>query len=64
LISNLLVAERKKIVVQLKRDGILVLAGILRTEFPEVQRAFENVGLKLVSCRIGKEWRSGSFCFR
>ena len=64
LISNLLVAERKKIVVQLKRDGILVLAGILRTEFPEVQRAFENLGLELISCRIGKEWRSGSFCFR
>jgi ribosomal protein L11 methyltransferase len=64
LISNLLVAERKKIVAQLKRDGILVLAGILRTEFLEVQQAFENLGLELVSCRIVKEWRSGSFCFR
>jgi ribosomal protein L11 methyltransferase len=63
LISNLLVAERKKIVAQLKRDGILVLAGILRTEFLEVQQAFENLGLELVSCRIGKEWRSGSFRF-
>ncbi|MGA2030062.1 MAG: 50S ribosomal protein L11 methyltransferase [Verrucomicrobiota bacterium] len=64
LISNLLIAERGKIVAQLKRNGTLVLAGILRTEFPEVQRAFENLELELVSCRIVKEWRSGSFCFR
>ena len=63
LISNLLIAERKKIVAQLNYNGTLVLAGILKSEFLEVQRAFENLGLKLVSCRIGKEWRSGSFCF-
>jgi ribosomal protein L11 methyltransferase len=64
LISNLLVTERKRIVAQLNRGGTLILAGILRMEFLEVQKAFEKLGLELVSCRIRKEWRSGSFCFQ
>ena len=64
LISNLLIAERKKIAAQLKPGGILVLAGILKPEFLEVQKEFESLGLKLISCRSKKEWRSGSFGFR
>jgi ribosomal protein L11 methyltransferase len=63
LISNLLIAERKKIAAQLKPGGILVLAGILKLEFLEVQKRFESLGLKLISSRSKKEWRSGSFCF-
>jgi ribosomal protein L11 methyltransferase len=63
LISNLLIAERKKIVAQLEPSGILVLAGILKSEFWEVQKEFESLGLKLISSRSKKEWRSGSFCF-
>ena len=63
LISDLLIAERKRIVAQLSRRGFLVLAGILRTEFWEVQKAFEGLGLQLCRCKIEKEWRSGSFCF-
>jgi ribosomal protein L11 methyltransferase len=63
LISNLLIAERKKIVAQLKSGGILVLAGILKSEFLPVQKAFENCGMKLVATRTEKEWRSGSFRF-
>jgi len=64
LISNLLVAERKKIAAQLKPGGILVLAGILKSEFLEVQRQFESLGLKLISSGSKKEWRSGSLGFR
>jgi ribosomal protein L11 methyltransferase len=63
LISNLLTAERKKIVAQLKPGGILVLAGILRSEFSQVQTAYEKLGLKLASAKSEKEWRSGSFYF-
>jgi ribosomal protein L11 methyltransferase len=63
LISNLLVAECRRIVAQLNRGGTLVLAGILRSEFLEVQRAFEKLGLRLLRCRVEREWRSGSFCF-
>jgi len=64
LISNLLIAERWKIAAQLKPDGVLVLAGILKSEFLEVQKEFECLGLKLISRKVENEWRSGSFGFR
>jgi ribosomal protein L11 methyltransferase len=63
LISSLLILERKRIVKRLRRGGTLVLAGILRSEFSQVQTAFEKLGLKLASAKSEKEWRSGSFCF-
>jgi len=61
LISTLLVSQREKILSRLKPGGTLVLAGILKTEFREVQRAYENAGLKLVASRTRGEWRSGAF---
>jgi len=61
LISDLLIAERWRIAAQLNRGGTLVLAGILKSEFPEVQAAFKILSLKLVSSKTEKEWRSGSF---
>jgi ribosomal protein L11 methyltransferase len=64
LISNLLIAERKRIAAQLKPGGVLVLAGILKSEFSEVRREFESLGLKLFFAESKNEWRSGSFGFR
>jgi len=61
LISNVLLAERARIVGRLAPNGLLVLAGILKEEFPMVQRAYEAAGLRLVTGRTEKEWRSGSF---
>jgi ribosomal protein L11 methyltransferase len=61
LISDLLIAERRRIAVQVNHGGTLVLAGILKSEFREVGTAFENLGLKPVSNKTEKEWRSGSF---
>lgn len=63
LISNLLIAERRRIVNRLKPNGTLVLAGILATEFAEVERAFADMKLRLASRRVENEWCSGSFCF-
>jgi ribosomal protein L11 methyltransferase len=63
LISNLLIAEKRRIVNRLKPDGTLVLAGILATEFAEVERAFADMKLRLASRRVENEWCSGSFCF-
>lgn len=63
LISNLILKEQKRIIGQLNPDGVLVLAGILKIEFLQVQEAFEKSGLKLLSTRSKKEWRSGAFCF-
>lgn len=64
LISNLLIAERKRIAAQLKRGGILVLAGILKSEFALVRRTFASLNLKLLRSRVEKGWRSGAFTHR
>jgi ribosomal protein L11 methyltransferase len=64
LVANLMIAERGKIVAQLNRGGTLVLAGILKVEFTQVQTAFEDFGMKLVASKSENEWRSGSFRFR
>jgi ribosomal protein L11 methyltransferase len=61
LISTLLLAERDRIIAQLKQGGTLVLAGILQTEFHTVQTAFEAAGLRLVNTEILNEWQSGAF---
>ncbi len=63
LISNLLIAEKRRIVNRLKPDGILVLAGILAVEFAEVERAFADMKLRLAGSRVENEWYSGAFCF-
>jgi ribosomal protein L11 methyltransferase len=61
LVSDLLIAERRRITAHLNPGGTLVLAGILRKEFPPVQRFFQNQGLTLVRRRSQKEWCSGAF---
>ena len=61
LISNLLLAEQKRIIAQLNQGGTLVLAGILKTEFPAVQTAFATAGLTLARTQARKEWQSGAF---
>jgi len=64
LISNLLVAERERIISRVAPTGTLVLAGILQTEFDSVRKSFEARGLQLVRQRDEKEWSSGAFIFR
>jgi len=64
LVSNLLIAERERILTCLHPDGTLVAAGILRTEFELVQEAFESAGLRLTTSRSQDEWRSGAFAWR
>jgi len=64
LLSPLLLLERDRIVNLVARCGTLVLAGILKTEFAQVQRAYERAGLRLVASRTEKEWRSGAFEFK
>lgn len=63
LISNLLCAERERIVARVAPGGTLVLAGILQTEFEMVEENFESLGMKLVRRRDEKEWASGAFVF-
>jgi ribosomal protein L11 methyltransferase len=61
LICDLLIAERDRILARLKPDGALVLAGILATQFADVETSFRVAGLKLIKAKTDKEWRSGLF---
>ena len=63
LIYDVLIAERRKIINRVKPGGRLVLAGILATQFAEVEAAFVQEGLKLVHAKTVNEWRSGAFDF-
>lgn len=61
LMAELLQAQKSRILARLHPEGVLVLAGILRSEFAVVQRVYEADGLRLVRSRARREWRSGSF---
>jgi ribosomal protein L11 methyltransferase len=64
LISNLLLAEMRRITGRLQEGGALALAGILKEEFREIERACRKAGLYLSGARTEGEWRSGVFLFR
>lgn len=61
LIYDLLISERDRLLARLAPTGQIILAGILATQFPQVQAAYEAAGLQLVTARTRKEWRSGRF---
>lgn len=61
LTADLLLAQQRRILNRLAPEGLVVLAGILASEFPSVQRAYESAGLRLTSSRLKGEWRSGAF---
>jgi ribosomal protein L11 methyltransferase len=64
LVSSLLLTERERILARLHADGDLIVAGILNSEFGQVQTAFEDAGLRLIATRTQNEWRSGAFAWR
>lgn len=64
LISNLLMEQSERILAQLRPEGGLVIAGILKEEFAAVQKAYEDAGLGLIIGKTEKEWRSGCFGWR
>ena len=61
LTADVLVKHRAEILDRLESSGKLVLAGILDQEFAKVRRDYEAAGLRLLSSRREKEWRSGTF---
>jgi ribosomal protein L11 methyltransferase len=61
LSADLLLAHSRRIAQQLNPTGNLVLAGILTTEFPSIQRQFETLGLSLRTQQTGVEWHSALF---
>ncbi len=61
LIYDLLIAERERILNRVRPDGVLVLAGILQTQFTKVERAYCRSGWRLFATEVEKEWQSGAF---
>ncbi|MEY2408445.1 MAG: ribosomal protein methyltransferase [Verrucomicrobiota bacterium] len=61
LIHDVLVAQRRRILNYLKPGGVLVLAGILQTQFEKVATVYKKAGIQLVESRKENEWRSGTF---
>lgn len=61
LLADLLVIEARRIARWVRRDGRLVLAGILKKEFGRVRAVYEGLGLELVETKVGREWQSGAF---
>jgi ribosomal protein L11 methyltransferase len=64
LLADLLIAERNRILARLRPGGSLVVAGILKREFEEVQKAYKSAGMTLIAGRAQNEWRSGTFVCR
>lgn len=63
LIYDVLLEGQKQIINRLKESGILVLAGILTTQFQVISRSYESTGMCLVQKTENGEWTSGSFRF-
>jgi ribosomal protein L11 methyltransferase len=61
LVSDLLNSERTRLVNRLAPGGLLVLAGILETEFSKVRACYENAGFSLLRSKVEREWQSGAF---
>jgi ribosomal protein L11 methyltransferase len=49
------------IVNRVKPGGCLLLAGILKEQFPAVKKCFQALGFKQIRTQEEKEWKSGSF---
>ena len=61
LIDDILLNERRRILNRLKPGGRLVLAGILRSQFPLVEKVYKGEGMRLVGRAAENEWKSGVF---
>ena len=64
LVSNLLIAQRQRLLARLRADGVLVVAGILKGEFAQVRRSLSTASLRLLASQTEDEWRSGAFGWR
>ena len=61
LYYDLLTANAHRIIARVKPEGVLVLAGVLKTQFAEVKSAVEGQGMVLKKTTRQGEWQSGTF---
>jgi ribosomal protein L11 methyltransferase len=61
LVAPLLLENIGPILEHLEPDGVVLLAGILKTEFGAVRSGYEAAGLRLLTVSRQMEWASGVF---
>jgi len=61
LYYDLLTANAHRLIARMKPGGVLILAGILETQFAEVQTAVKGRGMRLKKTTRQGEWQSGVF---
>ncbi len=61
IISGILIQNREKLSAMLKPDGYLILAGILKTDYRELRRAFKEIGFQEILSSSENEWTGGLF---
>jgi len=63
LLFDLLKDHALNLISQLKPNGVLILSGILQSQFMDLQKVYEKEGLKLMHTGRRDEWQSGCFIF-
>jgi ribosomal protein L11 methyltransferase len=61
LMDHLLIESAERLIGRVKPKGVLLLAGILDSQFVQVQRVYEQLGMELQRTDCSGDWRSGSF---
>lgn len=61
IISGVLVQNREKLSSMLKPDGYLILAGILKTDYRGLRKAFKEIGFQEILNSSENEWTGGLF---
>jgi ribosomal protein L11 methyltransferase len=60
LVADLLVKEAGRISLRVVPGGKLVLAGVLSSQFKEVQQCYEKLGFRLTEAKEENGWKSGA----
>jgi ribosomal protein L11 methyltransferase len=61
LVADLLIGEMDRLNERLAPGGRLIVAGVLASQFREVQNAANSRDLRLLDTKIEREWQSGTF---
>jgi ribosomal protein L11 methyltransferase len=61
LTADVLLAQAEKLRDLLRPGGRLVIAGVLKREFPEVSAKLLRINLTLETSKVHKDWKSGQF---
>jgi ribosomal protein L11 methyltransferase len=61
LTADVLLANAENLCILLGPGGRLVIAGVLKREFPEVSAKLRRINLTLEASKVDKDWKSGQF---